>query len=51
MILVAVGLYLLGIALFLLFYRARVLGGWFQALASAAAWPMVVVILTLGRFA
>lgn len=47
---ILLAIYLLGAALFLLFYRARVLGGWFQALVSAAAWPMIAATLILGRF-
>lgn len=38
-------IWLAGAAVFLLLWRDRVLGGWFQALVSALCWPILLVVL------
>lgn len=37
--------YALGVVVFLIGFRERVLGGWFQALVTALLWPALLVML------
>lgn len=37
--------YVLGVAGFLIFYRDKVLGGWFQTLFTALLWPLLAVVV------
>ena len=47
---VTLAIYLLGAVLFLIFFRKRVLAGWFQALVSAMAWPMLGIVILVEVF-
>lgn len=42
---ILLGIYLVGVAVFLLRWRDRCLGGWFQTLVTAVSWPMILGIV------
>lgn len=42
---ILLGVYLAGIAIFLLVWRDRCLGGWFQTFFTALSWPILVIFI------
>lgn len=42
---ILLGIYLVGVAVFLLRWRDRCLGGWFQTFVTALSWPILIIFI------